>query len=227
MEPWWPRAGDDPGAFRDPASVASLIDGALLSDPDARAAAAGALSSVVKALEDDPVEESMRLLAQRMPELVRGLADPDIFYSGQIISIARRVPIDARTVDALLALITATPSSESRILLVCALAMCEDAAWSDRIEAALASHLADPVTFGAAVDAFYAREHRIRRAETAHALARGALTARFPATTRAIGALCGLLKTDFARLAETALGDLATARPELRDEIADVRRWRS
>ena len=77
MEPWWPRAGDDPGAFRDPASVASLIDGALLSDPDARAAAAGALSSVVKALEDDPVEESMRLLAQRMPELVRGLADPD------------------------------------------------------------------------------------------------------------------------------------------------------
>jgi len=227
VEPWWARANDDPAAFCDPASVASLIDGALAPDPETREAAAGALSWVVKALADDDVEEeSWQLLQRRMPELVPGLADPDIFYSGQMISIARRVPIDARTVDALLALIAATPSSENRVLPVCALGMCEDAAWSDRVEAALASHLADPVTFGAAVDAFYGRERRVGRAETADALAKGALTARFPATTRAIGALCGLLKTDFARLAETALTDLAAARPELRDEIAEVRRWR-
>src|SRR4029079_11434999 len=97
---------------------------------------------------DDVEEESWQLLQRRMPELVPGLADPDIFYSGQMISIARRVPTDARTVDALLALIAATPSSENRVLPVCALGMCEDAAWSDRVEAALASPLAAPVRFG-------------------------------------------------------------------------------
>jgi len=228
VEPWWARARDDPAAFRDPASVASLIDGALAPDPETREAAAGALSRVVKALEDDDVEEeSWQLLQRRMPELVPGLADPGIFYSGQMISIARRVPIDTRSVDALLDLIAATPpSSEARVLPVSALGHCEDSAWSDRVEVALAGCLADPMTFGAAVDGFYFRERRIRRVETVQALAQGVLTSRFPDTTRAIGTLCGLLHTNFARLAETALGDLAAARPELRDEIAETRRDR-
>lgn len=227
VETWWARAAEDSAAFRDPASVASLIDGALQSDPETRDAAARALAWVVKALEDDPVDESMALLARRLPELVRGLADRDPFYNGQMISIARRVPIDARTVDALLDLIASTPSSDDRVLPVCALAMCDDGAWTDRVEVALAGYLADPVTFGAAVEAFYCRERRIRRSETAQALSRGVLTARFPNTRRAIGTLCGLLQTDFAALAEAALHDLAAARPELHDEIAEMRRLRA
>jgi len=225
MEVWWADAHDNPAAYRDPVSVASLVDGALQADPSTRDAAAGALSGVVKALDDDPIEESVRIVARRMPELVRGLADPDPSYSGQMISIARRIPIDAATVEALLALIDTTPAAEDRVLPVSALGICADDVWSDRIESTLASCLGDPVTFGAAVDGFYGREHRFRRPETVRAIGSGVIQARHLDTTRAIATLWSLLRSDFAALATAMLEQLAAARPELRAEIAEIRRW--
>jgi len=224
MEAWWADAHDNPAAFRDPASVSALIAGALSAAPDEREAAAGALSSVVKALEDDPVDESLRIVARRMPELVRGLADPDPYYSGQLISIARRIPIDLAATGALLNLIAATPAAENRVLPISALGKCQDAAWSDRVEQTLAAALGNRVTFGAAVDGLYYREHRIRNTETVRALGEGALKAAFPATGPAIATLFRLLlHSRFAVIARTALEKLAAVRPELRDEIAALR----
>ena len=52
-----------------------------------------------------PIDDSIRAMACRLPELVRGLIDPDPFYSGQMISIVRRIAPDAPTVDALLSLL--------------------------------------------------------------------------------------------------------------------------
>ena len=226
MQAWWGDADDDPAAFRDPVSVASLVDGALSAEPAERDVAVAALCRVVKALEDDPIDESLQLVAARLPELVRGLVDPQTYYSAQVISIARRVPVEAPTVEALLQLIEATPSAEDRVLLVYVAGMCPDSAWSHRLEATLAASLAEPATFGSALEAFYFREYRVRHPETARALAKGALTAVFPATARAIRALLRLLQSDFSLLAETALTDLAAARPELRQDIAEARRER-
>ena len=136
MESWSVAAADNPRAYRDAASVASLVAGALSADPAAREAAAGALSRVVKALDDDPIDESIRAVACRLPELVRGSIDPDPFYSGQMISIVRRIAPDAPTVDALLSLLAERPH-EDRELLVAALGLCVDGAWSERVEAAI------------------------------------------------------------------------------------------
>jgi hypothetical protein len=222
MESWWPDAANNPRAFRDPASVTSLVAGALSADAAAREAAAGALSRVVKALDDDPIDESMHAVERRLPELVRGLIDPDPFYSGQMISIVRRVAPDARTVEALLALLVETPPEDSE-LLVAALGLCADAAWSERVEAAVATCLDEPHTRDAAAYVFYSRAPIVRRSATVRSLGAAAIAASAHASQHAIGALCRLLGSERDALATAELEDVGKARPDLQAAIAKVR----
>lgn len=224
MESWWVAATDNPRAYRDAASVASLVAGALSPDPATREAAAGALSRVVKALDDDPIDDSIRAVACRLPELVRGLIDPDPFYSGQMISIVRRIAPDAPTVDALLSLLVERPP-EDRELLVAALGLCVDEAWSERVEAAVAACLDDPHTRDAAAYVFYSRAPVVRRAGTVRSLGAAAIAASAGASEHAIGALCRLLGGDRDALATAELIDVGKARPDLRTAIAKVRGW--
>jgi hypothetical protein len=221
-EPWWVDASNNPRAFRDPASVASLVAGALSADPAAREAAAGALSRVVKALDDEPVDDSIHAVARRLPELVRGLVDRDPFYSGQMISIVRRIAPDARTVEALLDLLVETPPEDSE-LLVAALGLCADAAWSERVEAAVAACLDEPHTRDAAAYVFYSRAPIVRRSATVRSLGAAAIAASANASEHAIGALCRLLGGDRDALATAELADVGKARPDLRDAITKVR----
>lgn len=223
MESWWTNAANNPRAYRDPGSVASLVAGALSADVAVREAAAGALSRVVKALDDDPVDESINAVADRLPELVRGLVDPDPFYSGQMISIVRRVAPDVRTVAALVDLLVETPPENSE-LLVAALGLCVDAAWSERVEAALAACLAEPHTRDAAAYVFYSRAPVLRRACTVRSLGAAAIAASANASEHAIGALCRLLGGELDALATAELDDIGRARPDLRPAIVKLRR---
>jgi hypothetical protein len=222
MKTWLANAANNPRAFRDPTSVAALVAGALSADPATREAAAGALSRVVKALDDEPIDESIRAVARRLPELVRGLTDPDPFHSGQMISIVRRIAPDAATVEALLALLVATPP-EDRELLVAALGLCEDAAWSARVESAVAACLDEPHTRDAAAYVFYSRAPIIHRRRTVRALASAAIAAATAASGHAIGALCRLLGGEHDSPAAAALHEVASARPDLQAAIIRAR----
>ena len=224
MEPWWSDANDDPHAFRDPRSVASLIEGALSTDAATREAAAGALASVVKALDDDPIADSIDAIKRRLPELVGGLIDPDPFYSGQMISIVRRITPDVATVDALLALLATTPPEDS-VLAVVALGLCEDAAWSERVEAELAGCLDEAHTRDAAAYAFYSRAPAVRRPGTVRSLGAAAIAASANASEHAIGALCRLLGGESDALATAELADIAKARPDLKHALMKIRSW--
>jgi hypothetical protein len=178
---------------------------------------------LVKVLEIDVDDESKRLVVARLPELAAGLLDPNPYYSGQMISILRRFRPDAPTVDALLGLL-ATDRSEERALLVVALGTCDQAAWSNAVESALARALEDPVCADAAGSALYDRKESIRMPETIPALA-AAAARMFEGfhRLRALGALAGLVRSPLGSAAAAALDALAAERPDLTSAIAEAR----
>lgn len=227
---WWSAANNASHAYRDPASVASLLNGVKSSEPHVRHAAALALSRVVKALEDEPVEASVQLLSRALPELMPLLLDPDV--DGQIISITRRIAPDAATVAALLQLLPTTPL-EHRSLLLEALTLCDDDAWSSAVEQALVVHLAAQpgeadadCTYSAACG-LRVRTPQLQRAESLHALARAALEGEPMTARQAVNAL-GTVPANgpLAPLAESLLEALLdTGGEPLRAHLAEVLGW--
>lgn len=227
MEPWWPQANDEPFKYRDPASVASLISGSITGDIEARNTAAGALSRVVKALEDEPIDDSHNLLQARLPELLPGLVHPDSFLQGQTISILRRIRPDLPAVTALLALRLATPPEE-RALVTEALGLTSPEAWSESGEQAIAEELGNPASQFAAAHALYSAGIRrvFRRAETLAALAQVAVSSDALVADQAIFALTSFLPSAGAMPVKQLLLRVAQEAPErVRIKVAESLGW--
>jgi hypothetical protein len=226
VEPWWRQADESPHAFRDPASVASLIEGVVTGVAKERERAVGALARVVKALEDEPVEESLQLLIARLPDLAAGLTDPTI--EGEIISVMRRVRPDRATVDRLLALLRET-LPERRVLVVAALGLCANEAWTEHVERAVVEQLGHAPCRDAAADALYgaAWQNRLALPETLHGLAKVAIGGVWPARDHAALSLGLLLTGEHARLAVRLLDEvLASGSEGARVKVAEVCGWR-
>jgi HEAT repeat protein len=205
-----------------------LVEGALTGDAEARDEAAGALSRVVKALADEPIEESLQLLRFHLPDLVAGLVNPDPFLQGQLISITRRIRPDPPTVDRLLGLLSETPPAD-RVLVVVALGLCEDGAWTERVERALVDQLPHAHCRDAAAEALYAAawQDRVALQETLHALASIAIRGAGFACDHAALALGLLLAGDQGTLAARLLEDVLASGPEsVRVKVAEVLGWR-
>jgi hypothetical protein len=229
VEPWWREANKNPESFCDPASMASLLEGALRGDLDAREAAAGALSRVVKALAEEPVAESLQLIAARLPELADGLVPQESFISGQVISVMRRVRPDARTVDRLVALLDQTPPA-GRALVIVALGLCSSDAWTEHVECAIVAQLAHAPCAAHAVEALYgaAWQNRIALPDTLHALAKVAIGGTWPGRNQAALSLGLLLSGEHAPLAARLLEDVLASAPEaVRVKVVEVLGWRA
>jgi hypothetical protein len=204
-----------------------LIEGVVTGSRAGREVAAQALAWVVKALEDEPMEASLRLLVARLPDLAPGLTDSAI--DGQIISVMRRVRPDRATVVRLLTLLRET-LPEQRVLVVAALGLCTNEAWSLEVERAVVSELDHAPCCDAAADVLYsaAWQNRVASPETVEALANVAFEKAWPARDHAALSLGLLLATEHAPLAARLLDDvLAAASEGARVKVAEALGWRS
>ena len=104
-------------------------------------------------------------------------------------------------------------AARRRELLVAALGLCADAAWSERVEAAVAACLDEPHTRDAAAYVFYSRAPVVRRTGTVRSLGAAAIASSANASEHAIGALCRLLGGERDALAAAELADVGKARP--------------
>lgn len=219
-EAWWSAVLETPDAFRDPASVASLLDGAVSPNPAARSRGRYALARVVKALEGGDPEHAgaVQRIADRLPELAEGLADPDDHVRGCTISILRRIPATAPTVERLLTVFDWVPP-EARHNVIEALGGCEVDAWNDRVERLLHACAGDDLHN----NAFHAVEklgnRRTRLPETVDLLASLARDAS-PLQDVAIRSLCWLLYGSLGPLAARRIEEiLASATEDVRRRI--------
>jgi hypothetical protein len=203
-----------PEAFCDPASVASLLAGALVRDPAEPSRRLFALVRVVKALEGDRTEEggaSWKLIKDRLPELVEGFTDPDDDLCACLSSIMKRIQPTAPTVERMLELYDRVPAP-SRQSFVAALGSCKDEAWTERAERVVLAIARDPDHN----NAFYAADvlgWKARLPETVGVLVSLVKEGRPIVEDHALTALFGLLRRPLGSLAATALGELCVSAP--------------
>ena len=216
------RAEADPKGFRDPDSVAALLDLALSEDLELRGAGINALAQVVKALEDEPVEASVAAIAEATPALVSGLTLHAHNIDGCTISVLRRIPPSEAAVPVLVALLPEAPD-----LVLEALGQREWEAWPAEIEALFADSLAlAPRSAGYQL---YCGARHIRRTQTLDALLRAASEER-PRDGRyyAVLCLCVLTGTAHEGQATARLRELLDhASPRTRREMAEALGWAS
>jgi len=168
-EPWTRAVDDDPHSFRDPGSITRLLAGLGEADDERRLGSVRGLTKVVKALEDDPVEESLARVRAELPALVDLLLDRDAEASGCAISILRRIePTDAAAERLLKHL--AGPPEHATALLLEALGLHSSAAFPEPIEQTLCRFLSAPQGARAAAYALYCSFSMIRRSSTVDAL---------------------------------------------------------
>jgi len=168
-EPWTRAVDDDPRSFRDPESVARLLVGLGEEDDERRLDSLRALTRVVKALADDPVEESLARVRAELPAIVDLLLDRDAEASGCAISILRRIESTDATAERLLEHL-AEPPEHAVALLLEALGLHPFAAFPEPVEQTLCRFLSAPQGARAAGYALYCSFSMIRLRATVDAL---------------------------------------------------------
>ncbi len=226
-EPWTRAIDDNPHAFRDPESVTRLLAGLRDGDDELRLDALRALMRVVKALEEDPVEASERLIREEMTLLIDLLTETNAEVSGCAISILRRIESTDTAVAHLLELLR-DPPRDSASLLLEALSCHTFTAFPEPVEGTLCRFLGAPEAARAAGYALYCGYRQIRLPATLDTL-RLASAPDGPAWGRyyALLTLCCLLSVDAHRASaaqhlETILGD---ASESSRREVSAALGW--
>ncbi len=226
-EPWTRAIDDDPHAFRDPGSVRRLLAGLRDADDERRLDALRALMRVVKALAEDPVEASQRLIREDLASIVDLLLETNAEASGCAISILRRIESTETAVNRLLEHLEAPPEG-SASLLIEALGAHPHRAFPAPVEELLCRYLLVPEAARAAGYALYCGYAQICLPTTLDALRRAsAPDALAWGRYYALLTLCCLLSSDAhgataSRHLEAILGD---ASESSRREVSAALGW--
>lgn len=200
---------------------------AMGSSDEAKAVqAATELSCLLKDERDPRWSEAVQAVAAEQAKVARLLVSDNPQLQGCAISILRRVPPDAATVALLLELLDDPRHAEARSVIANALGECEDEAWSDEVERALAVCLLDPDACYVAARMLHERHLQLRSEVTLRTLAATALRADALTARTAVlilgRSVSGPLSAAAAPLVEALRPKLS---PPLRAHLEEVLSW--